>query len=69
MQVKASVLMGLNEPWTTEIIEIDEPKSNEVKVKMAFSGMCHSDEHLRTGDISQDPQVLEFLSGRNTMFP
>lgn len=69
MQVKASVLLGLNEPWTTEIIEIDEPKSNEVKVKMAFSGMCHSDEHLRTGDISQDPQVLEFLSGRNTMFP
>lgn len=69
MQVKASVLLGLNEPWTTETIEIDEPKSNEVKVKMAYSGMCHSDEHLRTGDISQDPQVLEFLSGRNTMFP
>jgi S-(hydroxymethyl)glutathione dehydrogenase/alcohol dehydrogenase len=59
----------LNAPWTTETIDIDEPVSGEVKVKMAFSGMCHSDEHLRTGDISQDPQVLQFLSGRDTMFP
>ena len=69
MKVKASVLMALNAPWTTETIDIDEPASGEVKVKMAFSGMCHSDEHLRTGDISQDPQVLQFLSGRDTMFP
>lgn len=61
--------MALNAPWTTETIDIDEPASGEVKVKMAFSGMCHSDEHLRTGDISQDPQVLQFLSGRDTMFP
>ena len=69
MQVKAAIVSELNGPWHTELIEIDEPHSNEVKVKMAFSGMCHSDEHLRTGDISQDPAVLEFLSGRDTMFP
>ncbi len=69
MKVKASVLTELNGPWTTAEIEIDEPKSNEVKVKMAYSGMCHSDEHLRTGDISQDPMVLQMLSGRDTMFP
>jgi NDMA-dependent alcohol dehydrogenase len=69
MKVRASVMLGLNEPWRTEEIDIDEPVSGEVKVKMAYSGMCHSDEHLRTGDIAQDPMVLQFLSGRETMFP
>ena len=69
MQVKAALVSELNGPWHTELIEIDEPHANEVKVKMAFSGMCHSDEHLRTGDMSQDPAILEFISGRTTMFP
>ena len=69
MQVKAAVVSELNGRWRTELIEIDEPHANEVKVKMSFAGLCHSDEHLRTGDISQEPAVLEFLSGRATMFP
>ncbi len=69
MEVRAAIVTELNGKWHTETIEIDEPKAGEVKVKMAFSGMCHSDEHLRTGDISQDPGVLELLSGRPSMFP
>jgi NDMA-dependent alcohol dehydrogenase len=69
MDVKAAVVTELNGPWRSEVIEIDEPRANEVKVKMAFAGMCHSDEHLRTGDMAQDPGILEFLSGRDTMFP
>ncbi len=69
MDVRASVITGLMEPWRTETIQIDDPKTGEVRVKMAFSGMCHSDEHLRTGDISADPMVLEILSGKPSMFP
>lgn len=69
MQVKASIVSELNGPWHTEAIEIDEPHAFEVKVKMAFAGMCHSDEHLRTGDMAQDPAVLEMISGRDSMFP
>ena len=69
MRVRAAVVSELNGPWRTEEIEIDEPHAGEVTVKMAFAGLCHSDEHLRTGDISQDPAVLELLSGRDTMFP
>ena len=69
MHVKAAIASELHGSWHTEVIEIDEPHASEVKVKMAFAGMCHSDEHLRTGDMSQDPAVLEFLSGRDTMFP
>ena len=66
--VRAAVCTGLNEPWKTEEIEIDPPGNREVRVKMVWSGMCHSDEHLRTGDISQTPEVLEMM-GVKSMFP
>ncbi len=69
MKVKASVVTELNGPWHTETIDIDEPHAHEVRVKMAFSGLCHSDEHLRTGDMAQDPAILEIISGRDSMFP
>ena len=69
MQVRAAVVTELHGPWRTESIEIDDPHAGEVRVKMAFAGLCHSDEHLRTGDMAQDPAVLEMISGRGSMFP
>ncbi len=66
--VRAAVCTGLNEPWKTEEIEIDPPGNREVRVQMVWSGMCHSDEHLRNGDISQTPEVLEMM-GVKSMFP
>jgi len=68
MKVRAAVCSGLHEPWRTEEIDIDEPHADEVQVKMAYSGMCHSDEHVRTGDISQDVAVLQMF-GVDSMFP
>jgi len=35
---------------------------------MVYAGMCHSDEHLRTGDISASPEILEAI-GVPSMFP
>src|SRR6202034_3388121 len=66
--VRAAVCTGLNEPWKTEEIEIDPPGNRKVRVKMVWSGMCHSDEHLRDGAISQTPEVLEMM-GVKSMFP
>jgi NDMA-dependent alcohol dehydrogenase len=37
-------------------------------VQMAYAGMCHSDEHLRSGDISADPEILS-LFGVDSLFP
>jgi NDMA-dependent alcohol dehydrogenase len=68
MTTRAAVCVGLNEPWKTEEIEIDPPGNREIRVKMVYSGMCHSDEHLRTGDISAPPEVLEMI-GVKSMFP
>ena len=69
MHVKAAVVTEVNGPWRTETIEIDEPHAHEVKVKMAFAGMCYSDESLRNGGITHQPEVLELFTGRDTMYP
>ncbi len=68
MKTRAVVCSGLNEPWKTEEVDIDPPGNREVRVKMVYAGMCHSDEHLRNGDISAAPEVLELL-GAASMFP
>ncbi|WFG45655.1 NDMA-dependent alcohol dehydrogenase [Pseudonocardia alni] len=32
-------------------LELDEPRPGEIEVKMVASGLCHSDDHIATGDI------------------
>lgn len=60
MKTKAAVLWGLNEPWSVEEIELGDPVAQEVRVKLAASGLCHSDEHVVTGDI---PNYLPVVGG------
>jgi len=51
MKVEAAVLYGVNEPYKIEEIELDAPKEREVLVELVASGLCHSDDHLVTGDV------------------
>ena len=51
MKTKAAILWEVGKDWSVEEIELDPPKEGEVLVKLAASGMCHSDEHLVTGDL------------------
>jgi S-(hydroxymethyl)glutathione dehydrogenase/alcohol dehydrogenase len=32
-------------------IEVEDPRQNELLVRMVASGLCHSDDHIATGDI------------------
>jgi len=68
MKVRAAVCAGLEEPWKVEEVDIDPPAAHEIKVQMAYAGMCHSDEHLRTGDMGASPEVLEMI-GVSSMYP
>ncbi len=61
MKTRAAVLWAKNEDWKIEEVELGEPGPTEVIVKTAFAGLCHSDEHLVTGDIDVDQSVLELL--------
>src|ERR1700722_13839905 len=51
MKTKAAVLWELKGEWEVEEVELDPPARNEVLVKLTASGLCRSDEHLRTGDL------------------
>ncbi len=60
MKTEAAILRELHSPWSVETIELDPPKAGEVLVELHASGMCHSDEHLVTGDL---PGALPMIGG------
>ncbi|MCY4448966.1 MAG: Zn-dependent alcohol dehydrogenase [Chloroflexi bacterium] len=57
--MKAAVLYETNTPLVIEDVDIDPPKAFEVKVKLAVTGVCHSDLHFMTGHAPiRTPAVL-----------
>lgn len=51
MKTNAAILWGANEDWSVEEIELDPPKAGEVLVQFEATGLCHSDQHIRSGDM------------------
>src|SRR6266478_2341252 len=45
----AAICYELDQPVRVEDVELDEPKRGEVLVRMAASGVCHSDLSVITG--------------------
>jgi S-(hydroxymethyl)glutathione dehydrogenase/alcohol dehydrogenase len=41
----------LGKDWEITELELDPPRDGEVLIRFAAAGLCHSDDHLRTGDI------------------
>ena len=60
MQTEAAILWETGGRWSVEEIELDPPKAGEVLVEMVASGLCHSDDHARTGDL---PAVTPLIGG------
>ena len=48
--MKAAVCYEFGQPLTVEEIDIDPPKSGEVRVRMVATAICHSDLHVLRGD-------------------
>ena len=61
MKMKAAVLWEPKTDWSVEEVELDPPKAGEVLVKLVGSGLCHSDEHLLTGDLALPQETQEEL--------
>jgi len=51
VKTEAAILWGLHEPWSVEEIELDAPHYGEIQVRLAASGLCHSDDHCVKGDL------------------
>lgn len=50
MKIRAAVVNDVHQDYVIEELRIDEPRSNEVLVKIVASGICHSDEAFRLGE-------------------
>ena len=61
MKTRAAVLWEKNQDWKIEEIELGDPGPGEVLIKTSFAGLCHSDEHLVTGDLDAPAEVLEMI--------
>src|SRR4051812_46680057 len=59
VKTMAAILWERQTPWSVEDIELDPPKAGEVLIKLAASGLCHSDEHMVTGDMVLDPEIAQ----------
>jgi S-(hydroxymethyl)glutathione dehydrogenase/alcohol dehydrogenase len=51
MKTRSAVLREVGKDFEIVELDLDEPKTGEVLVRFVASGLCHSDDHLRTGDI------------------
>jgi NDMA-dependent alcohol dehydrogenase len=51
MKTKAAILRAPHTDWEVAELELDPPRDNEVLIRFVAAGLCHSDEHLRTGDL------------------
>lgn len=67
MKTRAAVLWGLGEKWEVEEVELDPPGPDEVMVRLTASGLCHSDEHLVTGDLPFPLPVVGGHEGAGTV--
>ncbi|MCL4318838.1 MAG: NDMA-dependent alcohol dehydrogenase [Firmicutes bacterium] len=52
MKTKAAVVWEQGQDWQIEELELDPPKEHEVLIRFVASGLCHSDEHVRNGDLA-----------------
>jgi S-(hydroxymethyl)glutathione dehydrogenase/alcohol dehydrogenase len=50
VKTNAAILWETGQPWSVEEIDLDPPRQDEVAVRIEASGLCHSDDHIRTGD-------------------
>lgn len=49
--MKAAVLREARQPMTIEDVSLDKPGPDEVRIRVAASGLCHSDYHFMIGDL------------------
>lgn len=55
---RAAVFTGVGQPLEIKELELDAPKAGEVKVKIAASGVCHSDLSIQNGTLPLAPPIV-----------
>lgn len=69
MRTRAAVLRGVGVDWEVTDVELDAPHAGEVLVKMAYAGICHSDEHFYTGDSVPSAEMEDLMRAAGVPVP
>jgi len=67
VKTRAAILWDLGQKWEVEEVELDPPGPDEVLVRLTATGLCHSDEHLVTGDLPIPLPVVGGHEGAGTV--
>jgi S-(hydroxymethyl)glutathione dehydrogenase/alcohol dehydrogenase len=51
MKTNAAIVRNAPSKWEIVELDLDGPRRGELLVRMVASGLCHSDDHLTTGDM------------------
>ncbi len=68
MKIKAALAKEKNYPLVIEEIEIDEPKEDEVLIRIVASGICHTDAESIKGNGAPFPAVEPYRVCRRPSF-
>jgi len=58
MKTRAAVMWEGSGPYEVCEIDVYPPQQDEVLVRYDHAGLCHTDEHLRSGDITFTPPMV-----------
>jgi aryl-alcohol dehydrogenase len=58
MKIEAAVLRSRDGPFRMETVELAEPGAGEIRVRVAGTGLCHTDLLLRAGARLARPPII-----------
>ena len=58
MKMNAAILWDYEQEWSVEEVDLDPPQEGEVLVSFEATGLCHSDHHVRTGDLPAPVPII-----------
>ncbi len=63
MLTRAAVLFEQPGKYEVTEVELEGPRQGELLIRMAAAGLCHSDDHIATGDLPVPPGALPVVGG------
>jgi NDMA-dependent alcohol dehydrogenase len=61
VKTKAAIVNEGSRKWEIAELDLEQPRQGELLIRWVASGLCHSDDHLTTGDF--DPGAFPMMGG------
>jgi NDMA-dependent alcohol dehydrogenase len=68
VKTRAAILTGVGARWIIDDVELATPQDHDVMIQVKAAGLCHSDEHMASGDMVI-PEEARIEMGLPSQFP